>query len=424
MSAGGARRSIVVYPHSMELGGSQLNAIELGAAVRDRGHEVVIYGPPGPLADHVRTLGLELVVARPAGRRPSPAIARDLAALARARSADVLHGYEWPPALEARAAAVLSRRAVAVVTVMSMAVAPFLPDSVPLVVGTRRIQESTARLRRGPVHLIEPPVDAESNRPDLDGGRAAAEFLARASGDAEGRRVVIVSRLARELKLEGILTAIVAVQRLAASIPVQLLIVGDGPARTEVEAAAEAANRTSGRPVVRMVGALADPRGAYDAADVVIGMGGSALRALAFAKPLVVQGERGFFEVLDPRTAPVFLEQGWYGVGGLDPATPGGRAAAADRLIDVVAPLLADGQARTRLGAYGRRLLEERFSLTAAAVVQEAVYEQALVDRPGALRTVRDGTVSAAGLVRHKVGRRLARLRGPVSRDDFNAKPV
>jgi hypothetical protein len=33
---------VLVYPHVMEIGGSQLNAIEIAAAVRNRGHEVVI----------------------------------------------------------------------------------------------------------------------------------------------------------------------------------------------------------------------------------------------------------------------------------------------------------------------------------------------------------------------------------------------
>ena len=31
---------------------------------------------------------------------------------------------------------------------------------------------------------------------------------------------------------------------------------------------------------------------------------------MAFGKPLIVQGERGFWELLTPDTAPVFLRQG------------------------------------------------------------------------------------------------------------------
>ena len=53
-----------------------------------------------------------------------------------------------------------------------------------------------------------------------------------------------------------------------------------------------------GRQVVLLTGEIADPRSAYAAADVVVGQGGSALRGMAFGKPLIVVGEEGFSELL------------------------------------------------------------------------------------------------------------------------------
>lgn len=72
---------VVVYPHSMELGGSQLNAVELAAAVRDRGHDVILYAEDGELTATVRSLGLRHVFAPPGGHRPSVRTARHLAAI-------------------------------------------------------------------------------------------------------------------------------------------------------------------------------------------------------------------------------------------------------------------------------------------------------------------------------------------------------
>ena len=69
----GRTMKILVYPHAMELGGSQLNAIELAAAVRDLGHQVAIIGEDGALARRVEELGLERVAIPPSGgarRRP------------------------------------------------------------------------------------------------------------------------------------------------------------------------------------------------------------------------------------------------------------------------------------------------------------------------------------------------------------------
>ena len=106
---------ILVQPHDFALGGSQLNAVELAAAVRDRGHDVAVACRPGPITDLAASLGLELLDLPDFGRRPSPTIVRQLRRWASERRLDVLHGYEWPPGLETWAAC-LSGRAAPVTT--------------------------------------------------------------------------------------------------------------------------------------------------------------------------------------------------------------------------------------------------------------------------------------------------------------------
>jgi glycosyltransferase involved in cell wall biosynthesis len=398
---------ILVYPHAMEIGGSQLNAIELAGAVRDLGHEVAVVGEPGPLVELVTKLGLEHVPLPAERRRPSPSVARGLRALVRSREFDIVHGYEWPPALEA-AAGTFGTRGAAVCTVMSMAIAPFLPRTMPLVVGTRALQEHTAALRPGPVYLIEPPVDIDDNAPD----HPVDEFRRTYGLDRDDTVVDIgvVCRLVPELKLEGVLTAIDVIGELAATRPVRLTVVGDGTARDEVERRAAAANDRAGRRAVVLTGELRDPRPAYAAADVMLGMGGSALRSLSFGRPLVVQGERGFWELLTPDTVDLFLQQGWYGLGD--------GAGGADRLAGHLIRLLDDAPLRDKLGQFGRDLAVERFSLQQAARTQVEIYRRAVAERrPGVL----DGLRSGAGLVAYKVNRRLEARRGTQRRDDFNA---
>ncbi|MEV6492069.1 glycosyltransferase family 4 protein [Actinoplanes sp. NPDC051633] len=398
---------ILVYPHAMEIGGSQLNAIELAGAVRDLGHEVAVVGEPGRLVELVTKLGLEHVPLPAERRRPSPSVARGLRALVRSREFDIVHGYEWPPALEA-AAGTFGTRGAAVCTVMSMAIAPFLPRTMPLVVGTRALQEHTAALRPGPVYLIEPPVDVDANAPD----HPVDEFRRTYGLDRDDTVVDIgvVCRLVPELKLEGVLTAIDVIGELAAARPVRLTVVGDGTARDEVERRAAAANDRAGRRAVVLTGELRDPRPAYAAADVMLGMGGSALRSLSFGRPLVVQGERGFWELLTPDTVDLFLQQGWYGLGD---GTGG-----ADRLAGHLTRLLDDAPLRDKLGQFGRDLAVERFSLQQAARTQVEIYRRAVAERrPGVV----DGLRSGAGLVAYKVNRRLEARRGTQRRDDFNA---
>jgi glycosyltransferase involved in cell wall biosynthesis len=193
-------------------------------------------------------------------------------------------------------------------------------------------------------------------------------------------------------------------------VAVQLVVVGDGSARAEVEAEAERANARAGRRVVHLTGELADPRPAYAAADVILGMGGSALRGMAFGKPLVVQGELGFWRVCDKESVGQFLDGGWYGLG------PGGEGDPCLRAE--LLPLLLEPDRRASLGEFSRRLVVQRFSLEHAAMVQLSVYERAL-ELPRRIDPI-EIAASLASLARYKLNRKWQRWQGSVAVDDFN----
>jgi glycosyltransferase involved in cell wall biosynthesis len=406
---------VVVYPHRLEIGGSQIGAIELAGAVSALGHEVIVFGQPGGLVERVRDMGLEYVAApRPRGR-PSATVMRALRRLVDARDVDLVHGYEWTTALEAYWGPRAARGVPAMATVMSMAVAPFLPLDMPLIVGTEQIADHERRAGRHAIEVIEPTVDVARNAPGaVDGAAFAAEH----GLDPDALTVVCVSRLSPDLKLEGLLAAAEVVGRLAATAPVQLVIAGDGPCRRQVAEAAERANATAGTRAVVLTGELRDPRPAHAVADVCLGMGGSALRAMAFGRPLVVQGERGFWEPLTPDTVSRFLWTGWYGVGDGPEHGPA-------RLEAHLRELLADPGRRAALGAYARELVERRFSLQAAAVRQVELYEQAIAEAPVRPREwLASGGSSASKLVAYRIRSRVDQVLGRLSADDFNAKAV
>lgn len=404
---------ILVFPHDLAIGGSQLNAIELAAAVQRLGHEVLVFGRPGPLNQRIEELGLEFVPSPEPHRRPTPSVVRALVQLARARKIDIIHGYEWPPALEGLIASRRSPGTAAVATVMSMAVAPFIPKSMPILVGTQEILKAEQEFGRTMAALLEPPVDLEANNPTLD--LAEQDFRAMWGLEPGAYTVVLVSRLAKELKLEGILAAIDCIGLLSPEVRVQLVIVGDGPTRRLVEDRARTVNEANGRQVVVLTGELEDPRAAYAVADVALGMGGSALRALAFAKPLVVQGEQGFWELLTPDSLPVFLEQGWYGVG---PGPQGG----ADRLAQLLRGLLPDESRRESLGSFGLATVRERFSLTHGALVLEDFYSRA-IEAAGEASVIPEAG-ALARFVGHILATKLRRVLGDAPADDFNSRPV
>jgi glycosyltransferase involved in cell wall biosynthesis len=403
---------VLVCPHSLEIGGSQSNAIELAGRVREQGLDVVVFGQPGPLLSRIEQLGLDYVAASKPSVRPTPRLVAQLRRVVRQLDVDVVHAYEWPPALEATLGCLALDGVPVVATVMSMSVAPAIPTCLPLVVGTEQIAADVRTRWRAAVSVIEPPVDTIRDCPDPNWSDLGSAYR-NSAGDLN---IVVVGRLARELKLEGLLTAVQVVGRLGRDHPVRLLVVGDGPARPEVEEAARAVNDDLGREAVTLTGLLQDPRPAYAVADIVLGMGGSALRALAFAKPLVVQGEQGYWEVLTPDSVDEFLRQGWYGVGD-------GTSTGSARLEAALQPLLQSDRLRRELGRYGRALAVARFGLERAARLQSEIYRAALEDvhRASALVQLpgRCGHVAMAEL-----RTRRRRRRGHVAVDDMNAQPA
>lgn len=389
---------ILIGPHQMGMGGSQLHAVELARAMRDRGHEPVVYSPPGVLTDIVRAAGLTWVPAPPPDS-PGLAWSRRLANVVRLWDIELLHVYEWRPALQAAFGS--GRRVPLLMSVMSMEVPSFLPTHVPLVVGTPALQERM-RAQGRIAHLLEPPVDMEHFRTrDVAGARA------RWGIPADELVVGMVSMFTTDLeKLQGVLEAIRVVDRLAARLPISLLVAGDGEGRAAVEARAEAVNTRHGRTVVHPVGFQLDAAPVYEAADIVLGMGSSAIKGMAHAKPLVVHGEAGFWQVMDESTVDGFLHDGWYGHGG----------DGAKDLVGALTRLAEDPGLRRRLGVYGRNLVVDRYDFGTAADQLDAIYQDTVSDRRARAVMVRSLARSAMTGARYYATNRFGSV---VSREQW-----
>ncbi len=374
---------VLVYPHQMLIGGSQINALELAAVVRDRGHNVTVVAPNGVLSQMVKQLGLPFIPTVAITEDPSPRTCRQLIHLVRDLNIDIVHAYEWRPALEATFGPHLFGGIPVLITILSMYVPKFLPTHIPLVVGTHELALSSGAQE---VYLMEPPIDTARNCvSNIRGARARWSF--------QSNEVVvsIVCRLTTELeKLQGVLQAIDAVGELAATWPIKLLIAGGGEGMSLVEERAARVNARLGRKVVSPVGPMLDPRDAYEAADIVLGMGSSVLRGMAFSKPVIVQGTSGFWRLLDESSIDLFLAQGWFGHGGRG----------VEDLSSTLLRLLADTGRRATLGSFGRGVVVERFSLDRAADQLLAIYDQTTRKRTARVTWARSMARSAAGVAK------------------------
>ncbi|NMR28218.1 glycosyltransferase [Crystallibacter degradans] len=378
---------VLVCPHQMVMGGSQLNAVEMAARVRKQGHEPLIYAPQGVLVSSVRAMGLEYVEAP----EPVPGLSREwmrrLSRLVKERDIDLVHAYEWAPCIEATFSAGLRQRVPVLMSVMAMDVPEFLPRHLPLIVGTPALA-ARSRSEGRQAYLLEPPVDMSHNRTtDVEAARRQWEI--------EPRELVVstVTMLTTELeKLQGVLALIAMADRLGDRYPLRLLVAGDGEGLEQVSLRAKRVNERHGRTVVDVLGFLADPATVYEAADVVVGMGTSAIKGLAFEKPLIVHGEGGFWQVADPESSQQFLQEGWFGANGNG----------AKDLEAALVKLLDHPQLRSDLGSYGRHLVKRRYSLKVASRELSGIYDEVASSHPSFSRTVSSLVRSAVGVTRFR----------------------
>jgi glycosyltransferase involved in cell wall biosynthesis len=386
---------ILLNIHHLRIGGSQLVAVRLAAALKERGHESVIYGPPGPLAELAASRGLRVIPQKPPnGRRPSRRAALALRDLSLEEGVDIVHASGHSVCMEAFFGPYLLDGTPLVCSIRGAEAVPRpYPKSIPLILAHQYVVEAAVRSGFEKVYLIRPPVDTETEHPGVD----ASDFLARHHLDNHRSNVVIVSRMAEKAKLEGLVRSIDAVEGVAQDLPVRLIVVGDGIAYDRVARRAERVNRRLGRQVVILTGQMLDPAPAYAAADVVLGMQGSILRGMAFQKPAIVLGEQGFSEIVTPESIDPFLRKAFYGIGDGDPSPR--------RLTDQLRTLLADGSLRDRLGRFSRRVVCEQVSLRAATDTLETIYGSAREKRPTSAGRFAEGIRLAASIAGGRASR-------------------
>lgn len=392
-------RTVLVQVHNLELGGTQINAVDLAKAVEAHGFRSVLFGPlntlpkSGPsVLELARARGVHLEGYWPAHSLVSRAAA--LNARAKAVGADIVHVYStlgdprtayWGPCLAG------SRPLVH--TVYEMEVDPAAYRNTSLIVGTGYLLDELAD-RPGPTALVSPPVDVEADAPDPgrgDGFRASLSEL--------GSRplIAVVSRLALEMKAYPVETAVRAMALLADTSAV-LVVVGTGGEEARLREMARGVNDTVGRTMVVFIGPMSDPRPVYAAADIMLGMGGSAARSLAFAAPLIVHGEGGTAELFEQGSAASLFRRSFWS---RQPEPNGPRV-----LAGLLRQLLNDPARRRQLGQFGRRFAVENFSLAAMAERLATVYDESL-SRYGQVAWLCDLNREVAPLLRG-VRRRLA----------------
>ncbi|HJQ83424.1 MAG TPA: glycosyltransferase [Candidatus Binatia bacterium] len=334
--------------------------------------EVITLRPGGEVEAELKGAGTPVTSLAIGARLTTPRAARALvrtAARLRASGVQVVHGYQWRPALVGALAGRLAR--------------------VPLLLASKRSLTGDSRQARVAWKAIGRRVDtivvnAEALRAEAEAHGTAARWALIPSGveldrftdvpaaaDAktglglDPRRPVVgtVGRLESRKGHADFLVAARAMLALANGLRPQLLIVGDGPLRAALGRQVEELGMAE---TVRFTGAVADVRGPLAAMDVFVlpshaeGMSNALLEAMAARRAVVATAVGGTREVVDATNGVL--------------VPPGDAEAMAGEVVR----LLADPLRARRLGEAAQRRVADAFSAAAMVRRLEALYTERL----------------------------------------------
>lgn len=320
----------------LEVGGAEHVVAALAAGARREGHDVALAGVPGRLSHELGLPVFELLLLERRAPRAGLAAWR-LARVLRAWSPDLVHAHNPGMAVAAAPSTRRGRRPRALASVHGVpeedyprAARLLRWSGLPVVACGPGVAAALAE--RG--YAVRATIPNAVGPPPPPASRAE---LAREWGLRDGQRLVLAVGRLVSAKNQAI-----AVRALASVPDAVLVLVGEGPLRSRLEADAAAAG-VGDR--VRFAGFRSDARALMGAADVVVlpsrseGLPLVALEAAAAGAPLVASAVRGLRELLtDGRDALL--------------VPPGDPAALGDALTRV---LREDGLAE-RLAEGGRRL--------------------------------------------------------------------
>jgi glycosyltransferase involved in cell wall biosynthesis len=358
---------IMLTSPSMGFGGAERVVAMLVASLASRGHEVALVAPRGPLDEELRGVSHVRLELDDHGRDSFGAIgsAAQLARAIRRVRPDVIHAQNVKSTAVARAGAAMAiQRARPRLLASFHGVLPAeyrraarllrAADHVACVSKELLDGIVAAGLARERVSLIRNAVAIPA---PLDAARRAA--LDDELGLADALVVTIAGRLVAQKAHERF---VVAARRIVEEMPqVRLLIVGEGPRRTEIERLIDAAGLIDN---VQLTGGRSDAREILARSDVVAfsssweGLSIAALEALAAGTPVVSTDVHGMRELLAG------------GAGAVVPVDDG--AALGERILT----LLRDPSERMRMGRAGRELIERDYSLEGMVDAYEGLYKR------------------------------------------------
>ncbi len=365
---------ILMATMGLDIGGAETHIVELSKQLRAQGHDVVIVSNGGVYVPEVTAAGIRHYAA-PLHRRDVGDMLRArklLGEVIRREKPDIVHAH-------ARIPAFLCGTLQASLKFPFVTTAHWVFDTSGALRyltnwGERTIAVSDDikaylireyGLPEEHISVTINGIDTEKFSPAVSRERVLAEFC------LDGGRPIVsyVSRMDedRALVARQLIEIAPELDRLVPGM--QLLIAGGGNVYEELRARAEQVNIKLGRTCIVMPGPRTDINEIAAAGDVFVGVSRSALEAMAAGKPVIVAGNEGYQGLFGPEK----LEEARLGnfcCRGLPMSEP------AVLRRDLAAALALPAGEKERLGAYGRQVILDHYSVRRMAQDCLDMYEQ------------------------------------------------
>ncbi|HWR62495.1 MAG TPA: glycosyltransferase, partial [Clostridia bacterium] len=210
-------------------------------------------------------------------------------------------------------------------------------------------------------------VDTEKFSPETDCSELMAEFKL----TEQDRKIVYISRFDND-RSYIINKLLEIIPELAGSIQnLKVIMVGSGDILDSVKKKAEEINGKTGSNTVIVTGSRTDINKFNALADLFIGFGRSSLEALSSGKPLILAGNVGYIGILDASSLDSAIKSNFSGRGN-------DRAESEAFKNDIVRVFSMSPEERRKLGDFGRRLIENSYSVKRMVKDNVEVYMQLL----------------------------------------------
>jgi len=356
----------------LDIGGAETHIVELAKELKQEGHDVAVISNGGVYVPEIEAAGIRHYTA-PLNRRKLKNMVRGRKLLREVigrEKPDVVHAHARIPAF--LCGGICRQMKVPFVTTAHWVfdaggVLRYLTNwGERTVAVSEDIKAYLIReygLPAGHITVTINGIDTEKFSPDISGERVIAEF----GLDRDRPILSHVSRMDEDRAL--VASQLIQLAPELDKLGVQLLIAGGGGLFAKLKAEAEAVNRALDRRCVVMAGPRTDINEIVAAGDLFVGVSRAALEAMAAGKPVIVAGNEGCHGLFTAGKLSTARE-GNFCCRGMPMPEP------KTLLADVAAVLHMSGEERERLGAYGRQVVQEYYSVRRMAGDTLSVYEQ------------------------------------------------